>query len=565
MNVDSDKLGSMAGLPAHGAVPDRTRAAGGSGPSYSFLHPAQAPDEIGRLGKYRVLKLLGKGGMAYVFLAEDPALGRRVALKVMKPDLDNDLDAMPRFMREARLMASIKHQHLVTVYDVGQEPTVVWLAMELLEGESLETWLERPGAGTLPDILRIAREMTSAVDAIHRSGLLHRDIKPGNIWLESPGDRVKLLDFGLARHANDDAKLTQTGMVMGTPAFMSPEQARGEKLDARSDLFSLGCTLYCLCTGNKPFQGENTLAVLTALAMDQPTPIQERNPSVPRPFSDLVMQLLSKDAARRPATAAAMLDQLKLCDRWFNDTAGHPIRAFQLPDSNPSLKTRVYTPGASPSGPTQQQPRRDKAWLRWAFPLGIAGLVAIVFLLKSLIGMAFSPATTKNGPQTHVAGTMTVPALPGQVFLSDMKERSAVNWPFPAPLPPFIPQDPNSRSRAQVKVREKVSPHGIWMHPTPAGPEGSEGASITYDLGKQYRTFETAVALNDGPEECKPMTFLVYCDGKEKWRSKPVTGPTEPQLCKVDVQGVSLLRIELQVDGDHRGAHAAWIEPRLSK
>jgi eukaryotic-like serine/threonine-protein kinase len=566
MNVDSDKLGSMAGLTPHGEV-DRPRPGSGAGVSFSFLLPAQAPDEIGRLGKYRVLKLLGKGGMAYVFLAEDLTLARRVALKVMKPDLDSDLDAMPRFLREARLMASIKHPHLVTVYDVGQEPTVVWLAMELLEGESLETWLEKPDGGSLADILRIAREITNAIDAIHQKGLLHRDIKPGNIWLESPGARVKLLDFGLARYANDDAKITQSGMVMGTPAFMSPEQARGEKLDARSDLFSLGCTLYCLCTGTKPFQGENTLAVLTSLAMDTPKSVHERNPAVPRQFSDLVMQLLSKNAEQRPASAAALLQQLQQCSFWFDDTANRPMRALPVSGNDPSLQTRMVTPGAQPSGPTRQQPRSERPWLRYAFPLAISALVGIVFGVKLLLNLAFSPATTKPTPPTQIAGKATepiVPAVAGQVFLRDLKERSASNWPFPAPLPPGVDEDPESRSRARVRVRGKVSPHGIWMHGAPGvGKEGA--ASITYDLGKQYRTFETAVALNDGPEECSPMSFIIYCDGKEKWRSKPIRGPADPEPCKIDVADVSVLRIELQVDGDARGAHGAWIEPRLLK
>src|SRR5262249_24999597 len=161
-------------------------------------------------------------------------------LKVMKPDLDGELDAIPRFLREAKLMASIKHEHLVTVYGIGQEPTVVWLAMELLEGHSLEAWLEKFGVPAPAELVRISREITSAIEVIHRNGLLHRDIKPGNIWLEShaepgasaTGGKVKLLDFGLARMVEDDARLTQSGMVMGTPAFMSPEQARGEKLDA---------------------------------------------------------------------------------------------------------------------------------------------------------------------------------------------------------------------------------------------------------------------------------------------------------------------------------------------
>src|SRR5205823_3629380 len=163
-------------------------------------------------------------------------------------------DAWPRFLREARLMASIKHDHLVTVFQVNEEPGIIYLAMELLEGETLEAWSARTGPAGAADIVRLGRQIALGLAVIHRQGLVHRDIKPSNLWLEKPCRRVKILDLGLARLVNDDARITQPGTIVGTPAFMSPEQAGGRKVDVRSDLFSLGGVLYMLATARLPFE-----------------------------------------------------------------------------------------------------------------------------------------------------------------------------------------------------------------------------------------------------------------------------------------------------------------------
>ena len=224
-----------------------TRVRDGHGDSgFSFLLPPVDSDEIGRLGNYRVLRFLKKGGMGYVFYAEDVALRRPVALKVMSPDLKGDADGWPRFLREARAMAAIKHKHLVTIYGAGQEGEVVYFAMELLEGETLEAWMERVKRPPIPEVLRIGQEIASGLEVLHRQNLVHRDIKPANLWLESPDRHVKILDLGLARPVSHEGHLTTAGTILGTPGYMSPEQARGDAIDSRSDLFSLGCVLYAL-------------------------------------------------------------------------------------------------------------------------------------------------------------------------------------------------------------------------------------------------------------------------------------------------------------------------------
>jgi WD40 repeat protein/serine/threonine protein kinase len=280
-----------------------------------LLAPAQGPEEIGRLGNYRVLKVLGSGGMGVVFLAEDPSLQRFVALKAMKPSVATRETVRQRFLREGRATAAIKNDHVVTTYQVGVDGNVPFLAMEFLEGTPLDRCVAEGRVIPIPEVLRIGCEVALGLAAAHEKGLIHRDIKPGNIWLEAPHGRVKILDFGLARISGEEINLTQEGAIVGTPAYMAPEQARGEMVDARSDLFSLGCVLYRLCAGQAPFRGETTMAVLMALMLDTPRPLQEINPNIPRELSDLVERLLARDPEQRPPSALAVVEALQAIER----------------------------------------------------------------------------------------------------------------------------------------------------------------------------------------------------------------------------------------------------------
>jgi WD40 repeat protein len=277
---------------------------------YDFLASSQGPGEMGRLGSYRVLKVLGKGGMGIVFLAEDPSLKRLVALKVLKPALAADAEARRRFQREAEATAAIDHDHIVSIYQVGEDQGVPFLAMQLLKGESLDDRLKREGRLPLAEVLRIGREIAAGLAAAHRHGLIHRDIKPGNIWLEAGSGRVKILDFGLARVAEDNIFRTPTGDILGTPAYMAPEQAEGEAIDLRCDLFSLGCVLYQLCTGQVPFRRSGMMSTLLALAQQKAKPPRKINPEVPPALSDLVMTLMAKRPNDRPVSAQEVVAAL---------------------------------------------------------------------------------------------------------------------------------------------------------------------------------------------------------------------------------------------------------------
>lgn len=282
---------------------------------YDFLGPPKAADELGRLGSYRILRLLGRGGMGLVFLAEDLQLKRPVALKVIRPDLLQQPGARERFLREARAAAAVRHEHIVTIHQVVSEQDVPFLVMELLEGQSLGTRARTGPPLALSAVVRIGREVAEGLAAAHATGLTHRDIKPDNIWLESPRDKVKLLDFGLARAAAGDERITQSGLIIGTPAYMAPEQVCGDPVDSRTDLFSLGCVLYWLAAERLPYQGKSALAILHALANETPPPLRQLVPSVPESFSRLVSALLQRRPEDRPANAQGVVEALLAIER----------------------------------------------------------------------------------------------------------------------------------------------------------------------------------------------------------------------------------------------------------
>jgi serine/threonine protein kinase len=292
-----------------------------------FLAPPEAPDEIGRLGPYRVLAVLGHGRRSVVFRAHDPHIGRLVALKTLAPSLAAIPVARERLLREAQALAALEHSNVITLFMVGMDCGIPFLAMELLEGEALEDRLQREGRLPVPEVLRIGRQVAEGLAATHARGLVHRDVKPANIWLEeagvppsggerrppeggTPTGRVKLFDFWLVRSLADQTHRTRKGAIVGTPAYMAPEQARGEGVDHRCDLFSLGCVLYRMATGELPFKGPDVLALIGALALETPPAPRERNHAIPAALSELILRMLAKKPEDRPATAQAVADAL---------------------------------------------------------------------------------------------------------------------------------------------------------------------------------------------------------------------------------------------------------------
>ncbi len=270
--------------------------------------PSTTPGALGRIGSYEVIEMVGRGGMGVVLKARDSKLQRIVAIKLLVPELALNLLARKRFLREAQAAAAVVHQHVVTIHAVGDDPQP-YLVMEFIEGQSLHEKINRNGYLGLVEILRIGQQIALALAAAHAQGLVHRDVKPANVLLENGVERVRITDFGLAR-AVDDVGLTRTGEVAGTPQYMSPEQAQGLPLDERSDLFSLGCVLYAMCTGRPPFPAQSTIDAIRRVCDDRPRPIRETNAQIPSSLVTIIDRLLAKQPEERFQSAQEVAELL---------------------------------------------------------------------------------------------------------------------------------------------------------------------------------------------------------------------------------------------------------------
>lgn len=305
-------------------------------PIGQYLASCESPGTLGRLGLYEILEEIGRGGMGVVFRAYDPKLQRIVAVKALAPELARLPSARQRFLREARAAAAVSHPHVVTIFAVegteeaslGTERTTLpFLVMECIVGQTLHDKIKRVGALKVEEVIRISRQIAEGLTAAHKRGLIHRDIKPANILLENGVERVKITDFGLARTTSDGG-ITHTGEILGTPQCMSPEQARGEIVDQRSDLFSLGCVMYTMCTGVSPFRADNMLAVMKKVCEETPRPIDQINSSIPEWLCELVHRLLEKEPEFRIQTAEAVVQVL---ESRVDNSPRHAVQSSPMP------------------------------------------------------------------------------------------------------------------------------------------------------------------------------------------------------------------------------------------
>ena len=293
-------------MPAHQDPSDDSE-------SLEFLAPPTREGSLGRIDHYEVLQVLGKGGFGIVFRAFDDTLQRVVAIKMMAPLLAATSPARKRFLREARTSAQVRHENIVQVYEVGEQP-LPYLVMEFIPGETLQQRVDRVGPLDVLETLQISRQIAEGLAAAHAMDLIHRDIKPGNVLLEGGQHKVKITDFGLARTA-DDASVTQSGQIAGTPMYMAPEQALGHPLDHRVDLFSLGSVMYQMVAGRPPFRANTAVAVLKRVVEDKPRNIREVIPETPQWLCDIIAKLHAKKPEDRYQSAREVADVLADCEQ----------------------------------------------------------------------------------------------------------------------------------------------------------------------------------------------------------------------------------------------------------
>lgn len=278
--------------------------------SLDFLSPASHPEMLGRIGRYEIERMIGSGGMGIVLKGFDTELHRVVAIKVLKSHLAHNGAARRRFAREAQAAAAIVHEHVIPIFDVQTDGDMPYLVMQYVPGQSLQARVDERGPLDSREVLRIALQAAAGLAAAHAQGVVHRDVKPANILLVESVERVLISDFGLARTV-DDATLTRTGVVAGTPHYMSPEQASGHPVDYRSDLFSLGSSIYFMCTGRPPFRAEHALAILNRVCNDEHRPVDEVNSDIPAELADVIDRLLAKNPDDRFRNAHEVEQQLE--------------------------------------------------------------------------------------------------------------------------------------------------------------------------------------------------------------------------------------------------------------
>jgi serine/threonine protein kinase len=367
-----------------------------------LLSPTDDDRMMGRWGTYEVVGLIGSGGMGIVLKALDTALNRYVAIKILAPHLGSSGAARKRFSREAQAAAAVVHDNVIEIYGVADEGGLPYLVMPYVRGPSLQRRLDQDGPLALVEILRIAIQSAAGLAAAHAQGLVHRDVKPANILLADGVERVKLTDFGLACAA-DDASLTKSGIIAGTPQYMSPEQARGELVDQRSDLFSLGSVLYAMCTARAPFRAETSYGILQRITDEDPRPIREINPDIPEWLCHVVARLMAKHPDERFETAREVANLLGDCLVHVQQPTAVPL------PSHGALRGASGDLRVSPAGRKANGIRRWPTFTRLvgvALALSVVGASALVMMKRDqqkTAGEGNTPAQATGLPDETAA------------------------------------------------------------------------------------------------------------------------------------------------------------------
>ncbi len=477
-------------------------------------------------GRYEVGEVIGVGGMAEVHRGRDTRLGRSVAIKLLRSDLARDPSFQARFRREAQSAASLNYPQIAAIYDTGEDrfdgdangPAQPYIVMELVEGETLRE-IVKSGRRLMPQrVAEIGSGILAALDYSHRHGIVHRDIKPGNVMLTSTG-QVKVMDFGIARAVADSAAtMTQTSSVLGTAQYLSPEQARGEKVDARSDLYSTGVLLYELLVGKPPFTGDSPVAVAYQHVQEAPIPPSQLNPDLPAGFDAVILTALAKDPAARYQTAEEMkadVDRLASGDAPTRVAA--PVPAAAVADSTQLIPTTTTTPA--------EPPAKRGGW----YVLLTLGVVAVLGLIFFLASQVFGG----GGTQVRVPDlTGQTPALAAATLAQKGLQIGAVtSEESTAPEGTITAQDPGAGAEVEpnttIAVTVSAGPAQVTV-PTLVGLARADAISALAAVGLTLGSLDTKASdlpadtvLSSDPPELTPVdagssVSLVVSSGKVK-------------------------------------------------
>lgn len=429
--------------------------------SLDFLQPPSHPEMLGRIGRYEIERMIGSGGMGIVLKGFDTELHRVVAIKVLKPHLAHNGAARRRFAREAQSAAAVVHEHVIPIHDVWTDDETPFLVMQYVPGQSLQARVDQRGPLEAKEVLRIARQAASGLAAAHAQGVVHRDVKPANILMEESVDRVLISDFGLARTV-DDATLTRTGVVAGTPHYMSPEQATGQPIDQRSDLFSLGSVMYFMCTGRPPFRADHALAILNRICNDEHRPVEQVNSDVPPEVADVIDRLLSKKPGDRFRDAAEVEQRLEI------------------------LLTSLQTGRRSNRLWFSRMWRRQRGTIRNAFA-GLAAVVCCVALGAALV-IWNSDSANEESRSASIVGTSARGDDLAEEFNPDDVAADAVSGIPDPPSVILLPPD-TFQSDLQVVLGDLGAIEERWVQPNQPSTSFSSGEDLwAFDLGEVQST-----------------------------------------------------------------------------